>query len=137
MKKAGFETIYIGYETTDVERQKDTGGKVTSRHFYNAVENLLSAGFEREQITVYLMMGLPGQPPEEVEQGMREIAELGLKIMLSEYSPIPGTPDGEKARKILDIAEPLLQNNIVFPIAYYGYETVRRLKSLKNRLNSG
>ncbi len=135
MREAGFETIYIGYETTDIVRQKRTGGKVTSEHFYNAIENLLSTGFRREQITVYLMMGLPGQPPEEVEQGMREIAELGLKIMLSEYSPIPGTPDGERAREILDISDPLLQNNIVFPIAYYGYNTVKRLKALKNKLN--
>ncbi len=136
MRQAGFETIYLGYETADPLRQKLTGGKVTSDQFYRAVENLLSAGFKRDQITVYLLMGLPGQPPEEVEQGMYEIAELGLKIMLSEYSPIPGTPDGEKAREILDIDEPLLQNNIVFPIVYYGQETVNRLKALKNRLNA-
>ena len=135
MYDAGFESIYIGYETTDPERQRATGGKVTSENFYNAVENLLSAGFSRDQITVYLLMGLPGQPPEEVEQGMREVSELGLKIMLSEYSPIPGTPDGEKAKAYADVDEPLLQNNIVFPIIYYGYETVRRLKSLKNLLN--
>lgn len=136
MKSAGFRTIYLGYETTDPLRQKATGGKVTSEQFYRAVENLLTAGFTRDQITVYLLMGLPGQPPEEVEQGMYEIAELGLKIMLSEYSPIPGTPDGEKAREILDIDEPLLQNNIVFPLVYYGKETVNRLKALKNRLNA-
>ena len=137
MKTAGFETIYIGYETTDPVRQEMTGGKVTAEAFLNAVENLLSAGFSREQITVYLLMGLPGQPPEEVEAGIREVAKLGLKVMLSEYSPIPGTPDGEKARRIIDISEPLLQNNIVFPIAYYGIETVRRLKALKQLANAG
>ena len=135
MYDGGFETIYIGYETTDPERQRATGGKVTSENFYNAIENLLMAGFSRSQITVYLLMGLPDQPPEEVEQGMREVSELGLKIMLSEYSPIPGTPDGEKARVYANIDEPLLQNNIVFPIIYYGYETVKRLKALKNSLN--
>ncbi len=136
MRRAGFQTIYIGYETSDPIRQKITGGKVTRDQFHRAVDNLLSAGFKKDQITVYLLMGLPGQPAEEVEEGMYEISKLGLKIMLSEYSPIPGTPDGERAREILDIDEPLLQNNIVFPIAYYGYETVKRLKALKNRLNS-
>ncbi len=137
MKAGGFETIFIGYETVNPERQRETGGKVTSDAFLTAVENLLSAGFRREQITVYLLMGLPGQPPEEVEMGIREISKMGLKVMLSEYSPIPGTPDGERAREILDISEPLLQNNIVFPIVYYGYETVSRLKALKQLSNAG
>ncbi len=137
MKKAGFETIYIGYETVDPERQKATGGKVTADSFLSAVEALLSAGFDRTQITVYLLMGLPGQPPEEVELGIRELAALGLKVMLSEYSPIPGTPDGEKAKQILDISEPLLQNNIVFPLVYYGHEVVNRLKALKQMANAG
>ncbi len=137
MKEGGFETIFIGYETVNPERQKATGGKVTAESFLEAVENLLSAGFRREQITVYLLMGLPGQPPEEVEYGIREIAKLGLKVMLSEYSPIPGTPDGERAGEIIDISEPLLQNNIVFPIVYYGMETVSRLKALKQLANAG
>ncbi|RKZ00640.1 MAG: radical SAM protein [Candidatus Hydrothermota bacterium] len=137
MKDKGFETIYLGYESVNPERQRLTGGKVTSDEFWNAVENLLVAGFRKTQITAYLLMGLPDQPLDEVEQGIREVTSAGIKVMLSEFSPIPGTPDGEKARRWIDLDEPLLQNNIVFPIVRYGYDEVSRIKALKNKLNQG
>ncbi len=135
MKKLGFTTIYIGLETVDSEKQKLLGNKVTNAEFEEAIENLLNAGFKKSDITVYLLMGLPGQPPEEVEEGIRYVHSLGLKVMLSEFSPIPGTPLFEESKKIKSLDDPLLHNPSVFPILNYGEETVKRLKDLKNQLN--
>ncbi|RKY93429.1 MAG: B12-binding domain-containing radical SAM protein [Candidatus Hydrothermota bacterium] len=135
MKAMGFKTVYLGLETVNQERQLRTGGKVTNEELESAVENLLEAGFSRCDITVYLMMGLPGQEPDEVEEGIRYVHSLGVKVMLSEYSPIPRTPCFEEASRIHPLEDPLLHNPSVFPVLYYGEEKVNRLKDLKNRLN--
>lgn len=41
---------------------------------------------------------------------------LGIRGMLSEFSPIPGTPDGEICRRWLDLDEPLWHNKSAFVI---------------------
>ena len=60
---------------------------------------------------------------------------LGIRIMLSEFSPIPGTPDGEICREWVDMDEPLSHNKTAFPIALLGKEKVDHLKKLSHRLN--
>jgi hypothetical protein len=57
--------------------------------------------------------------------------------MLSEFSPIPGTPDGEGCRKYVDIDEPLNHNKSAFPILFLGREKVEYYKNLCRELNSG
>lgn len=136
LREMGTETVYIGFETQNPWRQISLGDKIRNYEAMEAVENLLKAGYKRSDITLYLFMGLPGQPPEEVEEGIRFIGEkLRVRVMLSEFSPIPGTPMFEEALKIAPVEEPLLQNPTVFPILYYGEEEVNRLKDLKNKIN--
>jgi hypothetical protein len=55
--------------------------------------------------------------------------------MLSEFSPIPGTPDGEHCRQWVDLDEPLWHNKTVFPVVFLGDAEVQRLKSLSRNLN--
>ncbi len=45
MKKAGFETVRIGYETASDGFHAETGGKTTLQRFVTAVQNLKDAGF--------------------------------------------------------------------------------------------
>lgn len=135
MKEIRFKSVYLGLETVDSERQLRTGGKVTNEELESAIENLLEAGFARCDITVYIMMGLPGQDTDEVEASIRYVHSLGVKVLLSEYSPIPQTPCFDEAKKILPLEDPLLHNPSVFPVLYYGEEEVNRLKGLKNGLN--
>ena len=74
MYAAGFKTIRISLETSDVVRQKLTGPKVTNNGFTRAVERLKAAGFTAEDIGVYLLMGLPGQPLKEVVESIQVCA---------------------------------------------------------------
>jgi hypothetical protein len=60
---------------------------------------------------------------------------LGIKIMLSEFSPIPGTPDGEYCRRWVDLDEPLWHNKTAFVIRWLGNTEINRLKNLAGRLN--
>jgi hypothetical protein len=55
--------------------------------------------------------------------------------MLADFSPIPGTPDGEFCRKWVDMDEPLFHNKTVFPIILLGFDETNRLKDLQRRLN--
>jgi radical SAM superfamily enzyme YgiQ (UPF0313 family) len=121
LKRSGFKTLRFGLESTNPERQKRTGGKVTNDEFIQAVEYLEEAGFVPDEIGVYLLVGLPGQKPEEIEQDIRFVIEYGATPYLAEYSPIPGTPLWKEAVEsarynIQD--EPLFHNNSLLPCAH-------------------
>jgi hypothetical protein len=66
---------------------------------------------------------------------MRFVYRLGIRIMLSEFSPIPGTPDGERCRAWVDLDEPLWHNKTVFPLRFLGPDRVQHLKALCRELN--
>ncbi len=140
MVAAGFKTLHLGFESSAYTWQRKTGGKVYAHELEEAVSNLVRAGADRRWMTAYLILGHPdggashgGQ--QEVERSMRFAHDLGLRVMLSEFSPIPGTPDGERCRKWIDLDEPLWHNKTLFPLIFLGDAEVQRLKSLSRDLN--
>jgi len=125
MKKSGFTTLRLSLETVNSERQVMTGGKISTDAFLSAVNNLKRNGFQKEDIGVYLMYGLPGQQLEEVEEGKQFLKSLDVRINLTEFSPIPYTACWEelKSRGIIDDnIDPILTNNTVFSILYSDYD---------------
>ena len=66
---------------------------------------------------------------------MRFVNKLGVRGMLADFSPVPGTPDGEYCRKWVNMDEPLFHNKSVFPIILLGFDEVNRLKDLQRSLN--
>jgi len=120
----GFRTIRLGFETSDQERQIETGGKVNNQEFQQAVKLLAGAGYSSKEIGAYLIVGLPGQRAGEVEEAIAFVKETGATPMLVEYSPIPNTPLFEKAKEMspFDIEnEPLFQNNSILPCQWDGF----------------
>jgi radical SAM superfamily enzyme YgiQ (UPF0313 family) len=129
----GFKTIRLGLETSDEATQLETGGKVDNQAFRQAIKNLKRAGYSGGEIGVYLMVGLPGQRAEEVQEGIAFVKEAGANPILVEYSPIPHTPLFEKAKKMssFDLEnEPLYHNNSILPCQWDGFTMAdyRRLK---------
>ena len=59
---------------------------------------------------------------------------LGIRIMLSKFSPIPGTPDGEECRRWIDLGEPLRHNKTAFVVNRLGALEINRLKILAGQL---
>ena len=135
MVQAGFKTFYLGFESRAYTWQRRTGGKVYAHELEQAVEHLVRAGADRRQITAYLIIAHPQGEQQDVEASMHFVHRLGLRIMLSEFSPIPGTPDGEHCRMWVDLDEPLWHNKTVFPLRFLGVEQVQRLKALGRELN--
>ena len=135
MVRGGFKTFYLGFESCSEAFQRQTGAKVLSRHLAEAVENLLAAGANRQNIIAYEILGHPESNLQELEQSIRFANGLGIRVMLSDFSPIPGTPDGEKCRKWIDLDEPLNHNKTAFPATLLGFETASYFKTLCNDLN--
>jgi radical SAM superfamily enzyme YgiQ (UPF0313 family) len=135
MVRAGFKTFYLGFESASVQWQKITGSKVFSEELQRAVEYLIAAGAEPADITAYQILGHPQINIQELEKSMRFVHSLGIRGMLADFSPIPGTPDGEFCRKWVDMDEPLMHNKTAFPVILLGFDETNRLKDLQRRLN--
>jgi radical SAM superfamily enzyme YgiQ (UPF0313 family) len=134
MRQAGFVSVRLSLETTNVHRQQATGGKVTTEAFEQAVAHLQVAGFRSVQMAAYILAGLPDQPLSEVKDSIQFVQRLGVQAKLALFSPIPGTADGNRALPAL--ADPLWHNNTVYP---YLRDTsyVNELQRLKNLAKEG
>jgi radical SAM superfamily enzyme YgiQ (UPF0313 family) len=137
MNQAGMKTFYLGFESTSAAWQSGTGGKVLSEELTHAVSHLLAAGADRSGITAYQIIGHPRTEIQDLESSMRFVHSLGIRGMLADFSPIPGTPDGQACRPWIDLDEPLMHNKTTFAILRLGLDPVNRLKELQRQLNRG
>jgi hypothetical protein len=135
MIRAGFKTFYLGFESVSRKWQEQTGSKVFSEELADAVNNLKRAGAEAQEITAYQILGHPKTDIADLEESMRFVNSLGIRGMLADFSPVPGTTDGEYCRKWVDMDEPLFHNKTAFPIILWGFDQTNRLKDLQRQLN--
>jgi radical SAM superfamily enzyme YgiQ (UPF0313 family) len=135
MVEAGFKSFYLGFESASLEWQKKTGSKVFSKEFAEAVKHLTAAGAEPGSITAYQILGHPHGDIQQLEDSMRFVNSLGIRGMLADFSPVPGTPDGDYCKKWVDMGEPLFHNKTAFPILKLGFDETNRLKDLQRQFN--
>ncbi len=142
MVRAGFKTFYLGFESASQQWQKRTGSKVFSDELAKAVEHLISAVHrmpcgspEPANITAYQILGHPHIEIQQLEDSMQFVNNLGIRGMLADFSPIPGTPDGDYCKKWVNMDEPLMHNKTAFPIILIGFDESNRLKDLQRKLN--
>jgi radical SAM superfamily enzyme YgiQ (UPF0313 family) len=136
----------LGFESASIEHQKNlSDSKINNELFLQAVSNLRQAGYKSEQIGAYIFIGLPGQSVEEVIETMDFVHRIAnVKIYFSQYSPVPGTKEFERAVKEynFDPTDPLLANKTAFPLqskdfTFQMYEKIRQVgKFLNTRLSS-
>jgi len=142
MRKNNFKTIRLSLETINDDRNKQTGGKVDVKTFVQAVNTLKKYGFSKEEVGAYLMYGLPGQSLEEVKEGIDFLKSLGIRINLTEFSPIPKTKIWMELKElgtINDNTDPLLTNNSIFYLLFsnYNIEEIEKIKlDVKNYNNN-
>lgn len=135
MVAAGFKTFYLGFESRSQHWQQGTGGKVHCDELARAVRCLVLAGADPIDITAYQIVGHPNSDLQELESSMRFVHSLGIRGMLADFSPIPGTPDGDACRQWVDMDEPLMHSKTAFPILRLGFDEVNRFKDLQRHLN--
>jgi radical SAM superfamily enzyme YgiQ (UPF0313 family) len=118
LRASGFQTIRLGFETSDMGLHRRLDDKVAAGDFEKAVRNLGAAGFSKKQIGVYILAGLPEQSAASVEDSVRFVDRAGASPYLAEYSPIPHTSLWDKAVSCSEYdlaAEPLFHNNTLLP----------------------
>jgi radical SAM superfamily enzyme YgiQ (UPF0313 family) len=139
MYKANFRTIRLSYETINENRQQEMHNKISNEGMIDAVHYLTDAGYQTKDLEAYLIMGLPGQHPEEVLESMIFINNLGIQIRLASYSPIPGTREFNRSVNegfINENIDPLLTNKTIFPLqSPDNYPIYRKLRLIQNLLN--
>ncbi len=126
MKRAGFETIRLGLESSSDGFHARTGGKTNMRGFLRAVANLKEVGFSRHQIGVYLLVGLPGQSRAMIEEDVERVLRAGALPKLAEYSPLPWTgiwSEALKSSRYPIDKEPLFQNCSLLSAAEPGVDS--------------
>jgi hypothetical protein len=132
---SGVHTIRLGLETARPELQVRTGNKTENREYRKSVFLLREEGYTRSDVGTYVMLGLPGQTPGDVEESLNFVYRSGASPHLSSFSPIPGTAIWEEALKTTRLAigdEPLLQNNTVFILgnAAFSRDSIQELKQM-------
>jgi hypothetical protein len=134
MVRAGFKTFFLGFESSNYQWQRRTGGKVYSDEFATAVRSLREAG--ASSITAYVIIGHPNSSQQDLEDSIRFTAAQGARVMLSEFAPIPGTPDGEACQAHTDLTEPLNHNKTAFTMRFLGADRVNHFKALCRKVNA-
>jgi radical SAM superfamily enzyme YgiQ (UPF0313 family) len=135
MYRSGFETIRLGLETTAFEKRNKLDQKVTERQFQEAIAFLLAAGFKKEQIGAYLLVGLPDQDIDSVAASIKMVKKAGITPVPAHYTPIPHTRLWKKAvqysRYDLE-SDPAFTNNAVFPCCrdQFSWQRLSYLKHL-------
>jgi radical SAM superfamily enzyme YgiQ (UPF0313 family) len=92
MKKAGCWIIALGVESgdDDILKKIDKGGKASRETAFEAIRTIRAAGIKS---SVYLLMGLPWDTPETIDEQMKFARELDPDILEIFYPyPFPGTP---------------------------------------------
>lgn len=135
MYRAGFKTLRLGLETTEIENRNKLDRKVTAEEFKQAAGFLMAAGFRRNQVGAYLLAGLPGQKTATIEDSIKTVQQSGITPILAHYSPIPRTALWKQAmassRYDLE-KDPVFTNNAISPCQdeTFSWDTLTRLKHL-------
>ena len=118
MFKAGFDTLRLGLENGAFEGRQGLDRKVTQSEFQRAVSDLKAAGFRKNQLGAYLLVGLPNQKISDVRASIKMVKETGITPIPAYYSPIPHTALWKKAvaasRYDLE-SDPIFTNNAIMP----------------------
>jgi len=137
-KKANFLSLFLSQESFDKKVLVKSQSKVSEGDLEKAIDHLEKAGYNRQDLNVYLMIGLPGQDVSGIKESILHVHRLGARPRLAHFSPVPGTEEWKaliKNGELAPDADPLLHNKLVYP---YVFGTVipqdfELLKELANR----
>jgi radical SAM superfamily enzyme YgiQ (UPF0313 family) len=135
MHRAGFETVRLGLETAHTDNRSERESKVSMEEYHRAIACLRAAGFDKHQIGVYLLVGLPGQSLRDTIDSIRTVKKSGVRPVLAYYTPIPHTalwPMAVAASRYDLESDPIYTNNAIFPCQKdsFSWKTVTLLKKL-------
>jgi len=137
---SGFRTIRLSFESTSGELLKKSSNKVSVKDMISAVEELTRAGFKKSDIECYLLFGLPRQDLGEMESSINFVKDLGIKPRLSFFSPVPGTIEFQRIKKlgIIDSELNLYQTNklyFLYEKSGFSINEINHIKGLVQKIS--
>ncbi len=117
-KRVGVRSIYLSQESTDAALLAESCPKVGAGDLERAAASLEKAGYQRGELNVYLIAGLPSQDAAGLRADLNHVRNLGLRPRLAYFSPIPGTDVWRTlvaAGRLDPDADPLLHNKAAYP----------------------
>lgn len=141
MKKANFKTIRLSLESSSKDFLEKTGSNHKISDFSKVVEILKKAGYTKNDISAYVLIGLPYQTSEEVKDTIDFVGSRGIKVSLAYFSPVPGTVEYKKMKEegfLPQNEDPILHNKIVFPYFWSKItpDELKSIKELQRKINS-
>lgn len=118
-----------------LKNKKNSNNKVNNYEFERAIKYLCRAGYQEGEYTTYLLIGMPNQNINNVMESIKFVHNLGSRVSLSEYSPIPYTRDWIFIDNDLKI-DPLTQNNTYFISLNKNYDKILHIKEFAKELNN-
>ena len=134
MFNAKFIQPRFSLETSNDKEQKNSNNKVSNVEYERTIKYLNKAGYNKGEYITYLLIGMPGQNIENIRESIKYVHNLGSRISLSEYSPIPYTKDWQTLPNELK-QDPLTQNNTFFMTLNKEYDRLIKLKEFAKELN--
>ncbi|MCR4663252.1 MAG: radical SAM protein, partial [Endomicrobiaceae bacterium] len=134
MFNAKFIQPRFSLETSNSQEQKNSNNKVNNSEYERTIKYLNKAGYKQGEYITYLLIGMPGQNIENIKESIKYVHNLGSRISLSEYSPIPYTKDWQTLTDELK-QDPLTQNNTFFMTLNKDYDKLIKLKEFAKQLN--
>jgi radical SAM superfamily enzyme YgiQ (UPF0313 family) len=117
-KKANFQSLFLSQEFFDKDLLAKSCPKLSEGDLERALHHLEKAGYSRQEVNVYLLVGLPSQDIAAAKESILHVRRLGARPRLAFFSPVPGSGEWQAlVRKglLAPDADPLLHNKLVFP----------------------
>jgi radical SAM superfamily enzyme YgiQ (UPF0313 family) len=137
-KSAGVQSLFLSQESFDEKLLARACPKVRAGDLQKALLHLEQAGYRRQEINVYLIVGLPAQDISAIKESILRVCRLGARPRLAYFSPVPGTEEWrnlvEKGYLPQD-ADPLLHNKLTFPYLWGSFSS-SDFESVRSFLNS-
>jgi radical SAM superfamily enzyme YgiQ (UPF0313 family) len=135
MFEAGFTTLRLGLETAQFDHREEIDKKVREDEFKRAINCLREAGFKKNQVGAYLLVGLPGQKLSSVEHSIQAVKTIEITPVPAYFTPIPYTtlwPKAVAASRYDLESDPVFTNNAVIPCQKepFSWNAISHLKKL-------
>jgi len=141
MRRANFKTIRLSFESVKSDFLKEKRSEHKIGNLKKVIRYFKNAGYKAWELEVYILVGLPFQEIDEVEDSIRYAGDCGVRVRLAYFSPIPKTEEWEKMVEngfLKEDSDPLLQNKILFPFLWskINYEKLEYLKKIQREVNA-
>ena len=95
MRQAGFRKVSTAIESVDEKVLMKMGRKnnSTKDNLVNCIDNFEAAGFKRNEIDVYFIIGMPYQTLDDILDTLAFLLKLRVWAHPQRWTPIPGTLD--------------------------------------------